>query len=56
MGTMYEYNINANGLRHGGDIRGLLSGEYRSLDYLQGAGYGTIYLAGTPFINMLVPF
>ncbi|KAL8283489.1 hypothetical protein RQP46_005592 [Phenoliferia psychrophenolica] len=52
MGTMYEYDVDANELRHGGDIQGLLSGNYRSLDYLQGAGYGAIYLAGTPFINM----
>lgn len=45
--------MQANELRHGGDIQGLLSGNYRTLDYLQGAGYGAIYLAGTPFINMV---
>ena len=54
MGTLYEYDVNANELRHGGDVQGLLSGNYRSLDYLQGAGYGAIYLAGTPFVNMSV--
>ncbi|KAL8279670.1 hypothetical protein RQP46_007983 [Phenoliferia psychrophenolica] len=52
MGTMYEWDHDANQLRHGGDIQGLLSGNFRSLDYLQSMGYGAIYLAGTPFINL----
>ncbi|EEB07807.1 alpha-1,4-glucan synthase Ags1 [Schizosaccharomyces japonicus yFS275] len=47
-GTYYEYDIRETSLRNGGDIIGLK----KSLDYIQGMGVGTIYIAGTPFINM----
>lgn len=45
--TVYEHDIMSNQLRFGGDIRGLQG----SLDYLQGMGIKTLYLAGSPMIN-----
>lgn len=46
-GTLFEYDITTNQLRHGGDLAGLVD----SLDYIQGLGVRGIYVAGTPFIN-----
>ena len=51
-GTMYEWDVMANQIRHGGDIQGLLGSSGRTLDYLQGMGVKALYIAGTPFINM----
>ena len=50
--TLYEWDIMANQIRHGGDIQGLLGASGRTLDYLQGMGVKALYIAGTPFINM----
>lgn len=47
-GTQFEHDLLSNQLRYGGDTKGLQD----SLDYLQGMGIKTIYLAGSPFINM----
>ncbi|KAG8736780.1 Cell wall alpha-1,3-glucan synthase ags1, partial [Ceratobasidium sp. 423] len=43
--TLFPSTIN---LRFGEDIKGLM----RKLDYLQGMGVGTIFIAGTPFLNI----
>jgi alpha-1,3-glucan synthase len=48
-GTVFENDWNELNLRFGGDVRGL----QRHLDYLQGMGIGAIYIAGTPFLNMI---
>ena len=48
-GTVFESDADEVNLRFGGDIRGL----QQHLDYLQGMGIRAIYIAGTPFINML---
>lgn len=48
-GTMYEYDWRETQLRFGGDLKGLVS----KLDYLYGMGVRVIYIAGTPFLNML---
>ncbi|KAJ7777588.1 modular protein with glycoside hydrolase family 13 and glycosyltransferase family 5 domains [Mycena maculata] len=48
-GTMYETDWRETQLRTGGDLKGLVS----KLDYLYGMGIRTIYVSGTPFINML---
>ncbi|CAH7686420.1 hypothetical protein BY996DRAFT_4584668 [Phakopsora pachyrhizi] len=48
--TMYEWDLNSNQLRHGGDIAGFA--DDRALDYIYGMGYRTIYFAGTPWVNM----
>ena len=48
-GSVFENDAGEVNLRFGGDIRGL---QLR-LDYLQGMGIRAIYIAGTPFINML---
>ena len=47
-GTSFEHDLNANQLRHGGDVQGFVD----SLDYLQGMGIKGIYLAGSAFINL----
>ncbi|KAG8699976.1 Cell wall alpha-1,3-glucan synthase ags1, partial [Ceratobasidium sp. 394] len=46
--TLFENDWREVNLRFGGDVRGLM----RRLDYLQGMGVGTIFIAGTPFLNM----
>ena len=48
--TMYEYDSREVNLRNGGDAEGLLNA--RGLDYLQGMGVRSIYIAGTYFLNM----
>lgn len=47
--TMFESDWRETQLRYGGDLRGLLN----HLDYLQGMGIGLIFIAGTPFLNMI---
>lgn len=47
-GTMFEHDWRETQLRFGGDVRGLQS----RLDYLQGMGIKTIFIAGTAFLNM----
>ncbi|MBW0476037.1 hypothetical protein O181_015752 [Austropuccinia psidii MF-1] len=49
-GHRSEWDVNSNQLRHGGDILGLA--QDRVLDYIHGMGYRTIYIAGTPWLNM----
>lgn len=49
-GLKYEHDYKETQLRAGGDVKGLASD--RSLDYLQGMGYQSIYVAGTFFLNM----
>lgn len=49
-GTRFEWDLSANQLRHGGDITGFA--QDRVLDYIYGMGYRTIYIAGTPWVNM----
>ena len=46
-GTQFEHDPLSTQLRHGGDIKGLEN----TLDYLQGMGIRTLYLAGSPMIN-----
>lgn len=46
--TRFEHDLLSNQLRYGGDAKGLQD----TLDYLQGMGVKTIYIAGSPFINM----
>ncbi|KAL7417332.1 putative alpha-glucan synthase [Mrakia frigida] len=48
--TIFEHTPTDTQLRHGGDIRGLVSA--RSLDYLDLMGVKVIYISGTPFLNM----
>ncbi|KAI7955973.1 hypothetical protein MJO29_007372 [Puccinia striiformis f. sp. tritici] len=45
-----EWDFLSNQLRHGGDIEGFA--QDRVLDYIYGMGYRTIYIAGTPWLNM----
>jgi alpha-1,3-glucan synthase len=47
--TVYEYDIRETQLRFGGDLKGLVS----RLDYLYGMGIRMIFVAGTPFLNMI---
>ena len=47
-GTQFEHDLNANQLRHGGDVQGFVD----SLDYLQGMGIKGLYMAGSAFINL----
>ncbi|OCK73844.1 glycosyltransferase family 5 protein [Lepidopterella palustris CBS 459.81] len=47
-GTVFEFDVMNNQLRHGGDLAGLID----TLDYIQGMGIKGLYIAGTPFINM----
>ncbi|KAF3766254.1 family 5 glycosyltransferase [Cryphonectria parasitica EP155] len=47
-GTQFEYDWMSNQFRFGGDVKGLMN----DLDYIQGMGIKTIYLMGSPFINM----
>lgn len=49
-GTRSEWEQSATQLRHGGDITGLA--QDRVLDYIYGMGYRTVYIAGTPWVNM----
>lgn len=49
-GTQFEWDIVETQLRYGGDAAGLMNA--RSLDYLQGMGVRSIYIAGTPWLNM----
>ena len=46
--TQFEHDLLSNQLRYRGDTKGLRD----TLDYLQGMGIETIYIAGSPFINM----
>ncbi|KAF8522241.1 glycoside hydrolase family 13 and glycosyltransferase family 5 protein [Hysterangium stoloniferum] len=46
--TPYENDWRETGLRYGGDLKGLQS----RLDYLQGMGIKSIFIAGTGFLNM----
>jgi alpha-1,3-glucan synthase len=48
--TRFEYDIDETQLRYGGDAAGLASD--RTLDYLYGMGVRSIYIAGTPWLNM----
>ncbi len=48
-GSQYEADWRETQLRFGGDLKGLVS----KLDYLYGMGVRVIYIAGTPFLNML---
>ncbi|KIY43381.1 glycoside hydrolase family 13 and glycosyltransferase family 5 protein [Fistulina hepatica ATCC 64428] len=48
-GTMYENDWRETQLRFGGDLRGLLA----RLDYIKGMGVRVIFVAGTPFLNMI---
>ncbi|KAF8654127.1 hypothetical protein AX16_003658 [Volvariella volvacea WC 439] len=48
-GTPFEYDWRETQLRHGGDLRGLVS----RLDYLYDMGVRVIFIAGTPFLNMI---
>jgi len=45
----YEYDHRETQLRFGGDLKGLRA----RLDYLYGMGVRTIFMSGTPFLNML---
>lgn len=38
--------------RYGGDVKGLM----KKLDYIQGAGFKAIYIAGTIFVRPCLPF
>lgn len=49
-GTLFEWDIEETQLRYGGDARGLM--DPRSLDYLESMGIKSIYIAGTPWLNM----
>lgn len=49
-GLKYEWDHRETQLRAGGDAAGLM--DARTLDYLQGMGYQSIFIAGTPFVNM----
>ncbi|CED84497.1 modular protein with glycoside hydrolase family 13 and glycosyltransferase family 5 domains [Phaffia rhodozyma] len=46
--SQYEHDLHEVNYRYGGDVKGLK----KRLDYIQGAGYKAIYIAGTIFINM----
>lgn len=48
-GTMYESDWRETQLRFGGDLAGLVA----KLDYLYGMGVRTIFISGTPFLNMI---
>jgi alpha-1,3-glucan synthase len=45
----YESDIRETQLRFGGDLKGLVS----QLDYLHGMGIRVVFIAGTPFLNMI---
>lgn len=45
--TTFLGTMQANQLRHGGDVQGVLSASGRSLDYLQSMGVRCVYIAGT---------
>ncbi|KAG6914135.1 hypothetical protein DXG01_002246 [Tephrocybe rancida] len=47
--TMFESDYRETRLRYGGDLKGLVA----RLDYLQGMGVRVIFIAGTPFLNMI---
>lgn len=49
-GLLYEWAPEQTQMRYGGDIAGL--NDSRALDYLEGMGIRTIYIAGTPWLNM----
>lgn len=46
-GSVFEQDIMGTQLRFGGDIQGLVD----SLDYIQGMGVKSLYIAGSPYIN-----
>ncbi|KAF8625783.1 hypothetical protein AX15_005173 [Amanita polypyramis BW_CC] len=48
-GSPYENDYRETQLRYGGDLKGLVA----RLDYLQGMGIKLIFIAGTPFLNMI---
>jgi len=48
--TQFEWDLTETQLRYGGDAKGLMNP--RSLDYLQGMGVKSLYIAGTPWLNM----
>ncbi|KIL69786.1 glycosyltransferase family 5 protein [Amanita muscaria Koide BX008] len=47
--TPFENDYKETQLRYGGDLKGLVA----RLDYLQGMGIKLIFIAGTPFLNMI---
>jgi alpha-1,3-glucan synthase len=47
--TMYEFDYRETQFRYGGDLKGLVA----RLDYLYNMGIRTIYISGTPFLNMI---
>lgn len=47
-GIIFENDWRETGLRYGGDVKGLQN----KLDYIQGMGTKTIFIAGTVFVNM----
>lgn len=51
-GTLFEWSNTETQVRHGGDITGMIND--RSLDYLQLMGVKAIYVAGTPFLCVLL--
>jgi len=48
-GTPFESDYRETQLRYGGDLKGLVS----RLDYLHGMGIRVVFIAGTPFLNMI---
>ncbi|KAK2466883.1 hypothetical protein APHAL10511_001141 [Amanita phalloides] len=48
-GSPFETDHRETQLRYGGDLKGLVA----RLDYLQGMGIKMIFIAGTPFLNMV---
>ena len=46
--TRFEHDWREQNFRFGGDLQGIIN----HLDYIQGMGMRTIYIAGTPFLNM----
>lgn len=47
--SVFEFDYRETQLRYGGDLKGLVS----RLDYLYGMGIRTIFMSGTPFLNMI---
>lgn len=47
--SLFESDYRETQLRYGGDLKGLVL----KLDYLKGMGVRTIFMSGTPFLNML---
>lgn len=47
--SVFEFDYRETQLRYGGDLKGLVG----RLDYLYGMGIRTIFMSGTPFLNMI---